>query len=67
LQQREPATGRVTTSPATQMQRRDERSGQDVIQFAGRLHPPVPAMTRNRSHAEDLVQETTAKTCAGLH
>jgi hypothetical protein len=34
------------------MQGRDERSGQDVIRFAGRLHPGVPRMTRNRSDAE---------------
>jgi RNA polymerase sigma-70 factor (ECF subfamily) len=46
---------------------RDERFEQDVIRFIGRLYPAVPRMTRNRSDAEDLIQETFAKACAGFH
>src|SRR5258707_3337844 len=40
---------------------------QDVVPFMGQLYPAALRMTRNASDAEDLVQETIAKSYASFH
>ena len=55
------------TSPYKQMPDRAARFEQDVVPCLGELHAAAMRMTRNRSDAEDLVQETLVKAYAAFH
>ena len=55
------------TSPYRQMPDRAARFEQDVVPYLGQLHAAALRMTRNRSDAEDLVQETLVKAYAAFH
>ncbi len=55
------------TSPHEQMPDRAARFERDVVPYLGQLHAAALRMTRNRSDAEDLVQETLIKAYAAFH